>query len=44
MKTKRPDERRIKRYMREDRKFDANAYRKAWYRTGEQLAKSKKVK
>jgi hypothetical protein len=31
---KHPDERKIKRYQKEDPKFDPNAYRKAWYRTG----------
>lgn len=34
----RPSERRIKKYQREDPKFDPIAYRKAFYRAGHQIA------
>ena len=35
----RPDERKIRRYQKEIRNFNATAYRKAFYRTGEALKK-----
>ena len=37
MKKIRPDERKIRRYQRELKHFDSAAYRRAFYRTGEQL-------
>jgi hypothetical protein len=41
-KKKHPDERKIKKYLRESPSFDPKAYRRAFYRTGEQLQKRKK--
>jgi len=36
----RPDERKIRRYQRELKHFDSTAYRRAFYRAGEQLARN----
>lgn len=35
-KIKHPDERKIKKYLREDPTFDPAAYRRAFYRVGKQ--------
>lgn len=40
---KHPDEKKIKRYQREDPKFNPVAYRKAWHRTGRLIDKRKQT-
>ena len=40
-KKKHPDERKIKKYLRENPSFDPKAYRRAFYRAGKQLQENK---